>query len=462
MASTQERDAAALVSPPPRVEPVAEPQPRPAPKPEAKGDFLQQRLHSLDAYRGIIMVALAFNGFGLAATARNHLRGDPASPFWQTVYHQFEHVEWVGCGFWDLIQPSFMFMVGVAAAFSFAKRQQTGQSQERLFGHVVWRSLALVALGIFLISNWGPSTSWSLMNVLTQIGLAYPALYLLWGRSFRVQAIAAGVLLLGTWMLYMLYPAAGVDLAAGAPDVGVSAAWAKDNLTGLASPWHKNANIGHAIDLWVLNLPLGLWSAFAWTAQRVLPSETALWLLNTLPAPPRFVFNSGGYQSINFVPSLATMLFGLMCGGLLRTPRSGGQKLLMLVAAGVGGVLVGQALNLTGVCPLVKRIWTPSWALFSTGWCCLILAALYGVVDVFGWRRWTWPLTVVGVNSIAIYCMSMLLKPWVSHTFQVHLGSRIFQVLGPLNEPLVQSVTVGVVFWLGCLWLYRNKIFLRI
>src|SRR5690349_13343105 len=81
---------------------------QPAPQVEKK-DFLRQRLQSLDVYRGLIMVTLAFNGFGLAATALAHIRAEGPSPFWEGVYHQFEHVPWVGCGYWDLIQPSFMF-----------------------------------------------------------------------------------------------------------------------------------------------------------------------------------------------------------------------------------------------------------------------------------------------------------------------------------------------------------------
>src|SRR5687767_2028866 len=76
-----------------------------------------ERLQSLDAYRGLIMVTLAFNGFGLRDTARNHLRAEPDSGFWEAVAFQFEHVEWLGCSFWDLIQPSFMFMVGISMAY---------------------------------------------------------------------------------------------------------------------------------------------------------------------------------------------------------------------------------------------------------------------------------------------------------------------------------------------------------
>jgi predicted acyltransferase len=420
---------------------------------------MKQRLVSLDVYRGLIMVTLAFNGFGLAATANQHLwtqhvvfvpagLGQAALPvwefkpnaFWNAVHYQFEHVEWAGCGYWDLIQPSFMFMVGVAMAFSYLKRQQQGQSWGGLFGHALWRSVVLIFLGIFLISNWATpatqsATVWSLMNVLTQIGLGYPFLFLLWGRSLRTQAITAGAILLATWLLYVLYPHSGANLASDRPAPGVTQQWAKEHLTGISPAWHKNANIGQAIDLEVLN---------------------------RLPRSKAFEYDRGGYQTLNFLPSLATMIFGLMCGELLRSSRSAKQKLQILALAGVGGLVVGQVLALTGVCPLVKRIWTPSWALFSTGWCCLILAAFYGVVDVLQYRRWAYPLVVVGVNSIAIYCMSQLLKPWAARTLQIHLGKDVFLLWGRLWEPMVQAVLVGLMFWLACWWMYRQKIFVRI
>ena len=136
----------------PAVEPAAPAValPQPAPRDGERKDFLRQRLLSLDVYRGLIMVTLAFTGFGLAATATRHLRAEGPSPFWEAVHYQFEHVQWVGCGYWDLIQPSFMFMVGLAAAFSYAKRRQLGQPYGRMFGHALWRSVVLVLLGIFL------------------------------------------------------------------------------------------------------------------------------------------------------------------------------------------------------------------------------------------------------------------------------------------------------------------------
>jgi predicted acyltransferase len=273
-----------------------------------------------------------------------------------------------------------------------------------------------------------------LTNVLTQIGLGYPFLFLLWGRSLRTHFIAAVALLLGVWALYGFYPHAGIDPVKGAPQVGVTAAWAQEHLAGVGPAWHKNANIGHAIDTRILN-----------------------WL----PRREPFAFNSGGYASLNFLPSLATMLFGLMCGELLRSGRSPRRKLLTLIAAGIGGLALGIVISWVGI-PLVKRIWTPSWAVYSTGWCCLILAALYAIIDLRGWHKWSFPLIVVGMNSIAIYSMGMLLKGWTARTLQTHLGADVFKVLGPDNAPFVQATMVGLVFWLVCWWMYRRKIFLRI
>lgn len=426
-------------TPAPAVSPLLAPDSLPATPPRNSGvadkpSTAPIRLQSLDAYRGLIMTALAFTGFGLAGTAKNHLATDPTSGFWQAVFHQFEHAEWVGCGFWDLIQPSFMFMVGVSMAYSYLNRQRAGESWGRMLGHAVWRGVALMVLGIFLISNSGRSTNWSLMNVLTQIGLGYPFLFLLWGRSLRFHAIAAAALLLGTWALYTLYPTTGLDPVKGASEVGVTATWAQQHLAGIAPAWHKSANVGHAIDGWLLNL---------------LPQRTP------------WVFNSGGYQTINFIPSLATMLFGLMCGELLRSGRTPQRKLVILIAAGLGGLAAGLIWSWLG-CPLVKRIWTPSWALYSTGWCCLILATLYAILDVRQWRAWSFPLLVVGMNSIAIYSMGMLLRSWTAKTLQVHLGEDLFKVLGAANAPFVQAMLVGLVFWLACWWMYRRRIFLRI
>ncbi|MBS0210159.1 MAG: DUF5009 domain-containing protein [Planctomycetes bacterium] len=439
-------------------QPPAKPASSPAANPPVTAAG-QERLLSLDAYRGLIMTALMFNGFGLAAAAKNHVALNQAAhepiAFWSAVQYQFSHVEWRGCAFWDLIQPSFMFMVGVSMAYSYLKRQQQGASWIGMFAHACWRAVILVALGVFLTSGSASATEWQFMNVLSQIGLGYPFLYLMWRRPTWLQGVVAAVLLVGAWIAYATYPTQGINFETGNPKAGVTAQWAQAHLESLPPVWHKNANVGQAVDLKVLN---------------------------ELPRGKPFEFNAGGYQTINFITSLATMIFGLMCGELLRTSRSPSQKTIMLVAAGLGGLGLGLICSQLG-CPLVKRIWTPSWALFSTGWCCLMLAGFYMVIDVLKWRWWTFPLIVVGMNSIASYLLGQLLKPWMLKTLQTHLGSEsagkllfgwtgkfdaaavkhgIFGLVPAADLPILQNVLVGLVFWLVLLWMYRRKIFLRI
>jgi len=385
------------------------------------------RLVSLDAYRGLTMLAMASGGLGLHRVAQSF----PDSPTWKWIGYEFEHVPWIGCSLWDLIQPSFMFMVGVALAYSYASRKAHGQSYGHMLRHAIVRSIVLVALGIFLRSDGRAKTYFTFEDVLTQIGLGYIFLFLLCGRSAKVQFGAALAILIGYWALFYFYPlpAADFDYAS----VGVSSSW--PHLEGMAAHWDKNTNAAAAFDQWFLNL---------------------------FPREKPFVYNGGGYLTLSFVPSLATMIFGLLAGELLRSPRASGQKLAWLVGAGIAGLLSGWILDATGICPIVKRIWTPSWTLFAGGWTFLILAAFYAVVDVLMVRRWTFPLVVVGMNSITMYCMEELSHGWFHRTLKTHFGSGIYELLGKPYEPFLARLWVLVAMWLVCYWLYRQRIFIRI
>ena len=152
----------------------------------------------------------------------------------------------------------------------------------------------------------------------------------------------------------------------------------------------------------------------------------------------------------------------LIAGELLRSPRTPWAKFLWLVSAGIVGLAAGWALDHFGICPIVKRIWTPSWTLYSAGWCALILAGFYGVVDMLGFRKWTFPLVVVGMNSITMYCMAQLLPGWIHRTLGTHFGSRIFEFVDEAYRPLVSSLWILLFMWLVCYWLYRQRIFIRI
>lgn len=343
-----------------------------------------------------------------------------------------DHVPWTGFGPWDLIQPSFMFMVGVALPFSVASRRARGDSFASQLAHAIRRALILILLGIFLRSQGRPQTYFTFEDVLTQIGLGYVVLFLLAHARPRTQWIAAGVILFATWLAFVLYPLppAGYDTAL----VGVPADW-PHHLRGFAAHWDKNTNLANRVDQWFLNL---------------------------FPRESPFVYNRGGYTTLNFLPSLATMIFGLLAGELLRGADSARDRLRRLAAYGVAGIALGAVLHFAGVCPLVKRIWTPSWAIFSAGWAALFLAFFFYVVDVRGWRRWTLPFLVVGMNSIAMYVIVHVAERYTAEALRTHLGKGTFQLFGAAYEPILVGGTSLLIFWLMLYWMYRRKIFIRI
>lgn len=386
------------------------------------------RLTSLDAYRGFVMICLAGNGFGIAETARKSF---PDSDFWKFLHGQFDHVPWVGGGFWDLIQPSFMFMVGVSLPYSYAKRQKAGDSYARLFVHAILRSIVLVLLGIFLSSTSGKMTEFTFMNVLTQIGLGYSFLFLLWNRGRVAQSLIVAAILIAYWAWFALTPVVGADF--DFKQVGLPDSWVY--LTGFSAHWQKCANPAATFDLWFLNL---------------------------FPRSEPFVANKGGYQTLNFIPSLATMIFGLMTGEFIRTSVDRRKTFFTLLTCGIALFVCGWVLGALGICPLVKRIWTPSWALYSTGLTLLMLSIFYGVIDVAGWRAWAFPLVVAGTNSIALYVMSQLLKNWTADNLLRHFGQDLFKMFGTPYEPIVRACLIVGVFWLFVWWLYRQRIFFRI
>jgi len=386
-----------------------------------------ERLMSLDAYRGFVMLLMISAGLYASRVAQKF----PDSAVWQFFGYETDHAAWRGCTLWDLIQPSFMFMVGVAIPFSIANRKLVGQPFAKLFLHAIWRGFALVLLGVFLSSTGNKQTDWNFVIVLSQIGLGYPFLWLLAWTKPRTQMIAAVATLIACWAAFALYPLPSADFDYS--KVGVPSDW--QHLQGFAAHWDKNANVAAAFDQWFLNL---------------------------FPRPKPFEFNAGGYQTLNFVPSLATMIFGLLAGGLLRSERKGSEKFWCLIACGIAGLALGFLLDVTGICPNVKRIWTPTFAIFSTGWTCLMLAAFYGIIELRGYRRWAFPLMVAGMNSIALYCMSMLMKPFVRERIKLHTSQKIFESFGAIYAPMVEMASILVVLWLISFWMYRRKIFLRI
>jgi heparan-alpha-glucosaminide N-acetyltransferase len=385
------------------------------------------RLVSLDAYRGFVMFLMMAEVLRLAEVASRA----PGRVWSFLGFHQ-THAPWAGCSLHDLIMPSFLFMVGVAVPFSMSSRLARGHSKVFMILHAFWRALVLIALGVFLRSLGSDHTRFTFEDTLAQIGLGYGALFLLGFRPTRDAWIALILILVGYWIAFALYPLPGPDFDWKA--AGVAADWSF-NYEGFAAHWNKNTNLAWAFDTWFLNL-----------------------------FPPRgwFQHYDGGYATLNFIPSLGTMILGLIAGRVMRGERSARGKLLWLLAAGAIGIASGWLLDATGICPSVKRIWTPSWTLYSGGWCFLLLAGFYAAIDMTRQRWLGFPLVVIGMNSIAAYMIAHLFDGFLGGALRRHLGDGTFRVFGEAYEPFVLGACVLLLYWLILFWMFRRKVFLRI
>jgi heparan-alpha-glucosaminide N-acetyltransferase len=386
------------------------------------------RLASIDAYRGAVMFLMMAEVLHLGAVAKSF----KGSKTWAHLAFNQDHVAWTGCSLHDLIQPSFSLLVGVALPFSLASRQRRGEPHWASIFHAAWRALLLIALGVFLRSVGRPQTNYTFEDTLSQIGLGYLPLFLI-GLAPKIwRWIALVVVLVGYWAAFALYPLPAPDF--DATTLGVPADWTH-NASGLAAHWNKNTNLAMAFDRWFLNL---------------------------FPRSKPFAYNGGGYATLSFIPTLGTMLLGLIAGGWLKSEGSKWTKLGLLVASGLAFLGLGIGVDALGLCPIVKRIWTPSWVLYSGGIGFLILAGFYLIIDVAGLRAWSFPLRVIGMNSIAAYVLSHLIGDFVVGSFRTHLGRDVFKAFGETYEPLFTGAVLLTVYWLILFWMYRRKLFLRV
>ena len=353
---------------------------------------LPARLVSLDAYRGFIMLLLVSGGFGLKS-----LEGYAG---WQWLAQQVEHAAWEGCTFWDLIQPAFTFMVGMAMPFALARRAAEGASPAQRFRHVAWRAFMLVLLSN-IYSNWGarPGTlRLQLINVLSQIAFGYLACYFIIQLKFRWQAVVAGLMLAGYWVLFAAFP-------------------------GPEGPWSKTGNIGAVIDLQVLGYNY-----------------------------------SGYYTTINFIGNAVTILFGCWAGMLMRSGLDHRRRLQVLAVC--AAICFGLGLAIEPSNPMVKRLWTCSFTLFSTGWVVAMLMVFYWVIEVKQWKRWTFPFLVLGMNSIFVYSLGQIgISGWLNRGLSGFTGN--FAFMGPAGSIPQHLLVLGGLWWI-CYWLYQRRVFFKI
>ena len=386
------------------VTPVVGPKTSPATEPDVRQvpvRAVQERLGSLDAFRGFVMLwIIGGEGLmaGLAALGHNRLIG--------AVVYELNHTPWQVLRFYDCIWPSFMLMVGVSVPLSFAKRSLTETYHEQL-AHAAKRAIVLFLLGSVRESALLSSPYLiELSSALQPIAIAYFVAVLVVRKSWRFQAALGAVILAAYAFVLAFIPAPGIP----------------------AGSYQYNHNLVHWVDISLLGQVH--WDHWPYAGE-------------------------GWGTALSTIPTIATTLLGLLIGQLLMSSRSKESKAKFIGGIGLGCIAVGYALS--PVVPVVMKLWTTSYGLMSAGWACLMFLFFYWLIDIRGYRKWALFLTVIGMNAIFIYMFSSLihLGPIVDVFTQ-----RIARVL-PNSELLFQQVAVLAVEWLILFWLYKRRIFIR-
>ncbi len=386
------------------------------------------RLKSADVYRGFVMLLMMAEVLNFQSVHE----ALPESTFWHFMAFNQDHVAWIGCTLHDLIQPSFTFLVGVVLPYSIASRIAKGENSAQMIRHAFWRSFLLIFLGIFLRSQGHTQTNYTFEDTLTQIGLGYGFLFLLGFCSQKLQAIALVIILLGYWAAFALYPLPSSDFNYEFVDVDKN--W-EHLMSGFMAHWNKNSNLAWAFDTWFLNL---------------------------FPRESLFLDNGGGYATLSFIPTLGTMILGLFAGNILHSEKTNVEKLKLFLTYGIGGIILGLFLNYAGICPNVKRIWTPTWVIFSGGMCYLLLAFFYWTIDVLQKGKYVHWLMVIGMNSIAAYVMAHTVDSYISKQLFTHFGKEYNTILGLPYKTLIHGGLILFFEWLILNWMYKKKIFIKI
>ncbi len=345
-----------------------------------------------------------------ATIASMILVNDPGS---SETYSQLEHAQWHGWTFTDLVFPFFLWIVGVAMTLSFSSRTARGEDRRALLLHVVKRSAIIFAIGLFL--NGFPYFRLGTIRipgVLQRIAICYliaAAIFLY--SSVRGQILWIFGLLAAYWMAMTLVPVPGYGPGVLQP-VGNFAQW---------------------IDSMVL-------SGHMWRSTKVWDPEGL----------------------VSTVPAVATVLFGVLAGQLLRAPRfSPAEKTAWMLAWGNTMLLAGNTMSV--FLPINKNLWTSSFSVFMAGMALIVFAVCYWMVDVQGWRRWTHPFVVFGMNAIAMFVFSgllariLMLADWKKPVYD--------RVFAPLASPLNASLLYAICFVLVCYsvawFLHRRKWFVK-
>jgi predicted acyltransferase len=361
---------------------------------------LPGRITSVDFFRGLTMFLLA----GEASQLYEHFNkfDNGIMQFFGT---QFSHHEWHGLHFWDLIQPFFMFIVGVAIPFAVANRLKKGDSIQLITRHALKRSFLLLFLGWALYFTEAGKLVFRFQNVLAQLSVTYLVAFFIRNKSFQFQLIFTLVILLLIDLAYRFFP---VD--------------------GFNHPWVNFENLG----AWVNNKIEGVDKASEWA-------------------------------SLNCISTTAHTVWGVLCGKLLMSDKSSVKKIQILLIAGVSALIIGYSLDLLNITPIIKKIATSSFVFASGGWAILVLCFSYWLIDIkkqfLNGSRF---FIIVGMNSIFIYLFFSIGGAGLISRIASPFSSLLFSWGGDLMVEMIASLGVWAAMWYLCFWLYKNKLFIKI
>jgi predicted acyltransferase len=358
------------------------------------------RITSVDFFRGFTMFLLV----GESSRLYEHLL-EMDSSIMQFLGTQLSHHEWNGLHFWDLIQPFFMFIVGVAIPFAVANRIKKGQSMKTITLHAIKRSILLLFFGWSLYFIRSGKLVFQFQNVLAQLSFTYLVAFLLMRKSFKFQLIFSLVLLLLIDLAYRFFPVEGFN-----------------------HPWVNFENLG----AWFNNKIEGVDKASEWA-------------------------------TLNFVSTTAHTVWGVLCGQLLMSDRTPAKKIQILVLAGVCALIIGYSLDILNITPIIKKIATSSFVFASGGWTILALCFSYWLIDIKKiFIKGSWFFIVVGMNSIFIYLFCHLGGAGLITRIINPFSNLLFSWGGEMTVKVITSLSVWTILWYLCYWLYKNKIFIKI
>ncbi len=357
------------------------------------------RLLSLDFFRGFTMFLLIGEFTGLFSNLT-----DPAleGTFIHSLGAQFHHVKWEGLHFWDLVQPFFMFIVGVAMPFSFAKRTEKGDNYKLLLRHALQRSFLLLFLGWALYCIGPGKITFQFQNVLAQLSVTYLIAFLLIRKKMSVQLIVSFGILILAEVIYRTFPVEGFN---------------------------------HAF---VPNENFGTWLDLQYGGENL----------------------NGHWVSFNAIPTTAHTIWGVLAGMILISNKPAAKKLKILIIAGLIGVIVGYAMQ--PITPIIKRIATSSFVIVSGGWSILVLAFSYWLIDIKKSRKWVIFFAVVGMNPLFIYLFGHVGGAPFLKTIIYPFTQALFSWTGELTVDIIQNSIVWFLLWYICWWMYKQKVFIKI